>query len=142
MAPPQLRQHGLRRIPFKLYRSFLTWKQPTQYRTAHLRRLPGITIWPRLAAAPHLHRLFRGVTTTLIIPVSRLVSAVINANLFIDGFEYLIPKNQEDYHFSVTDDDPDEDSDKDSIPHEIRDDWPTTDGDVNPKHQQLSEVSS
>lgn len=54
----------------------------------------------------------------------------------------MIPKNQEDYHFSVTDDDPDEDSDKDSIPHEIRDDWPTTDGDVNPKHQQLSELSS
>ena len=60
----------------------------------------------------------------------------------VDGFEYLIPKNQEDYHFSVRDDDPDEDSDKDSIPHEIRDDWPSTDGDVNPKHHQLSEVSS
>ena len=52
----------------------------------------------------------------------------------VDGFEYLIPKNLEDYHFSVRDEDPDEDSDKDSIPHEIRDDWPTTDGDVNPKH--------
>ena len=52
----------------------------------------------------------------------------------IDGFEYLIPKNQEDYHFSVRDDDLEEDSDEDSVPHEIRDDWPTTEGGVNPKH--------
>ena len=60
----------------------------------------------------------------------------------IDGFEYLIPKNQEDYHFSVRDDDLEEDSDEDSVPHEIRDDWATTEGGVSPKHQQLSEVSS
>jgi hypothetical protein len=59
--------------------------------------------------------------------------------IVIDGFEYLIPKNQEDYHFSVRDDDWEEDSDEDSIPHEIRDDWPSG---VNPKHQHLSEVSS
>jgi len=57
----------------------------------------------------------------------------------LDGFEYLIPKNQEDYHFSVRDDDLEEDSDEDSVPHEIGDDWPSG---VNPKHQQLSEVSS
>ncbi len=54
----------------------------------------------------------------------------------------MIPKNQEDYHFSVRDDDLEEDSDEDSTPHDIRDDWPTTDGDVRPKHQYLSEESA
>ena len=82
MALPQFMQHGLRRIPSKLSRSFLTWKQPTPDRTAHPRRLPGITIWPRLAVATDLQRLLRVVATTLIIPVSKLVSAVINPNLF------------------------------------------------------------